>query len=34
MNEKFCSQLSTHLKNAWDLEGRGLSDCEEGSWRD
>jgi hypothetical protein len=31
--------LSTYLKDAWDLEARGvtargLSDCVEGSWRD
>jgi hypothetical protein len=33
-NEKFRSQLRIYLKNTWDLEARGLSDCDEVSWRD
>jgi hypothetical protein len=39
-NEKFCSQLSTYtLKDLWELgargiRARGLSDCDEGIWRD
>jgi hypothetical protein len=26
--------LRIYLKNTWDLEARGLSDCDEVSWRD
>jgi hypothetical protein len=38
-NEKFCSQLNTYFKRhlgfrGRGIRGRGLSDCDEGSWRD